>query len=112
MSMAMPRPAVIRIRVATMGWMFSLDTRKPFHTPQTAQTATAMRQAGSRGIWAVPVRCAADKGAAHGAGDGDNGALGNIDAAGGNDEGHARASTMRMDARFRMSMTRPKSCPF
>ena len=30
---AMPRPATIKTRVATIGWMFALDTSKPFHTP-------------------------------------------------------------------------------
>ena len=52
--MAMPRPAISRISVATMGWIFSLETRKPFHTPHRAQTSTAIRQAGSSGILAVP----------------------------------------------------------
>ena len=40
-SWAMPRPATIRIRVATIGWMPSTATRKPFHSPQTRPAPSA-----------------------------------------------------------------------
>ena len=37
----MPRPATIRISVATIGWMPSTATRKPFHRPQTSPAPSA-----------------------------------------------------------------------
>lgn len=36
-----PRPAVYRIKVATIGWMFSFATRKPLNTPHNADAASA-----------------------------------------------------------------------
>ena len=44
-SWAMPRPAVIKIMVATMGCTFSLATKKPFQAPHKAPTARAMATA-------------------------------------------------------------------
>ena len=44
MSCAMPRPATIRISVATIGWMPSTATRKPFHSPQSKPGAERGRQ--------------------------------------------------------------------
>ena len=41
MSCAMPRPATIRMSVATIGWMRSTDTSSPFHSPQAAPVASA-----------------------------------------------------------------------
>lgn len=44
-SWAMPRPATIRISVATIGWMRRIETRKPFHRPQTSPMPSAKRTA-------------------------------------------------------------------
>ena len=41
MSCAMPRPATIRISVATIGWMPSTATRNPFHKPQSRPAPSA-----------------------------------------------------------------------
>src|SRR4051794_27936324 len=43
---AMPRPATIRMRVATIGWILTLETRNPFHRPHsvpaTSEASTMM----------------------------------------------------------------------
>ena len=44
-SWAIPRPATIRIMVATMGCILILATRKPFHSPQSTPAATAAQMA-------------------------------------------------------------------
>ena len=41
MSMAIPRPAVIRISVATMGWIPRMATNAPFHRPRATATPRA-----------------------------------------------------------------------
>ena len=41
MSIATPRPAVIRMSVAMIGWMPSTATRNPFHTPSTSEMTRA-----------------------------------------------------------------------
>ncbi|MNN37800.1 hypothetical protein D3C81_1517630 [compost metagenome] len=38
MSWAMPRPATMRIRVATMGWILNTATSKPFQRPHSKPT--------------------------------------------------------------------------
>ena len=43
-SCAMPRPATMRMSVATMGCMPALTTSSPFHSPQAAATASAVRE--------------------------------------------------------------------
>ena len=40
-SIAMPRPAVIRISVAMIGWMPRTATRNPFHTPISSESPSA-----------------------------------------------------------------------
>jgi len=57
MSWAMPRPATIRIRVATIGWMRSTATRKPFHRPHNTPTPSAAPSA--TGTECVSTRLAA-----------------------------------------------------
>jgi len=53
MSIAIPRPAVIRISVAMIGWMPTTETRNPFHTPVTSATAIA-RQTAIRTVERLP----------------------------------------------------------
>ncbi len=37
---AIPRPAIIKISVATIGWIFMYATRKPFHSPNSVATSS------------------------------------------------------------------------
>ena len=45
----MPRPATMRMSVATMGCMPALTTSSPFHRPQAAATASAVPRASHSG---------------------------------------------------------------
>ena len=47
-SCAMPRPIVIRISVATKGWMPMTETRTPFHSPASAPAPSASSSATGR----------------------------------------------------------------
>src|SRR5690606_12270346 len=47
MSMRMPRPAVMRLSVAMIGWMPTTETRNPFQTPSTRETPSAIAIARS-----------------------------------------------------------------
>ncbi len=42
MSIATPRPAVMSTSVAMMGWIPRTETRNPFHTPRTKDSASAI----------------------------------------------------------------------
>ncbi len=42
-SWAMPRPAIIRISVATIGWIRKNATSMPFHRPHTMATTSDTR---------------------------------------------------------------------
>ena len=44
-SCASPRPAVMRISVATIGWMPTMATRAPFQTPSAVVSASAAAMA-------------------------------------------------------------------
>ncbi len=46
-SSATPRPASMSTSVATIGWMPSTETRKPFHAPSTSETSSAKATATS-----------------------------------------------------------------
>ncbi|MNT76917.1 hypothetical protein D3C72_2159770 [compost metagenome] len=48
-SWAIPRPATMSTSVATMGWMSSTATRKPFQRPQARPTASAAATATGAG---------------------------------------------------------------
>ena len=82
MSCAMPRPATIRIKVATIGWMPSTATRKPFHSPQSSPAPSAAASASGR-PWASA------RLAAIGAGDRHHRADRQIDAPRGDHQHHA-----------------------
>ena len=47
----MPRPATMRMSVATMGCMPALTTNNPFHRPQAAATRSAVPSASHNGFW-------------------------------------------------------------
>ena len=42
-SWAMPRPATIRMRVATIGWILARETSSPFHRPHSVPAARSAR---------------------------------------------------------------------
>ena len=88
-SWATPRPATIRISVAMIGWMPIRATRKPFHRPQTSAAASAEAHRQQHSGQRVLVGLLADVPAGQGAGDGDHRADRQVDAAGGDDQGHA-----------------------
>ena len=48
-SCAMPRPATMRMSVATMGCMPAFTTSRPFHNPQAVATANALASASHSG---------------------------------------------------------------
>ncbi len=50
-SCAMPRPATIRIKVAMIGCMPTLATRKPFHSPHSVAAPSEQRMASPIGLW-------------------------------------------------------------
>ena len=88
MSMAMPRPAVMRTSVAMMGWIPTTETRKPFQAPSTNDSTTAMTTAVSDRDRRGGVGRAGDERAGHRAGDRDDRPDRQVDAAGGDDQGH------------------------
>ena len=49
MSIATPRPATIRINVATIGWMRNAPTSKPFQQPASIATANAAAMTSGKG---------------------------------------------------------------
>ena len=79
----MPRPATIRISVATMGWMPSTATRKPFQSPHRSPAASASGIAAPR-----PQPWSTAK-AARGPADRHHRAHGQVDPARGDDQRHA-----------------------
>ena len=88
-SCAMPRPATIRISVAMIGWMPMTATRTPFQRPSAIDSPSAAAIATSTPptlFWFAEV---ADQQAGERAGDRDDGADGEVDAAGGDHERHA-----------------------
>ena len=53
MSWAIPRPATIRINVATIGWILSLETSIPFHKPQSMPAAKSARTMIGNGVCVI-----------------------------------------------------------
>ena len=109
MSWAMPRPATIRTRVATMGCTRKRATSRPFQAPATAAAPSAMRAATAkeRSCWATAV--GRDR-----PGDGRHRAHREIDTGGGDDQGHpqgddddARSVVQDVDGRA-VEVTFPK----
>ena len=49
-SWAIPRPATIRISVATIGWMRARETSSPFHRPHSVPAARSARMMIPRGV--------------------------------------------------------------
>ena len=47
---AIPRPAVNKIKVATIGWIFIFATKNPFHIPHNTDTTSPIRIAAIQGI--------------------------------------------------------------
>ena len=88
MSWAMPRPATIRMSVATNGWMPITATSIPFQRPQSIESPRAAAMAMSTRREAVLIVRLADQEAGAGAGDGRDGADGEIDPAGRDHERH------------------------
>ena len=91
-SIARPRPAVISTRVAMIGWMPSTETRKPFHSPSSdadrrGRSCTPMTAVAGRALVGGPD----DVDAGDRAGDRGDRADREVDAAGGDDQRHARA---------------------
>ena len=55
-SWAMPRPATIRMSVATIGWMLPRDTSNPFHRPHSVPAARSAMTITERVLVASRVR--------------------------------------------------------
>ena len=89
MSWAMPRPATIRMSVATNGWIPMTATRTPFQSPQSIESPSAAAMATSTVLEAVLVLRLADQQAGAGAGDRRDGADREVDPPGRDDERHA-----------------------
>ena len=88
-SWAMPRPATIRMSVATIGWIPMTATRTPFQSPQSMESPSAAATATSTVptlFWSCSM---ADQQAGDGAGDRRDRADREVDAAGRDDERHA-----------------------
>ena len=88
MSWAMPRPATIRMSVATNGWMPITATSTPFQRPQSIESPRAAAMARSTVAEAVLIVRLADQEAGTGARDGRDGADGEVDPAGRDHERH------------------------
>ena len=90
----MPRPATMRMSVATMGCMPALTTNNPFHSPQAAATASAVDERQPQRIVAVHfargAEAAADHERRHGRGDGHHGAHRDVEAAHRDHQRHAQ----------------------
>ena len=58
MSCAIPRPATMRISVATMGWMPMPATSRPFHAPSSTETPSAAAMAAGAETPCATTSCA------------------------------------------------------
>ena len=103
-SMAMPRPAVISTSVAMIGWIPTTETRKPFQAPRADASSRPMPTAMSTVGDGVGLRRRVDERGRRRRGDRHHRADRQVDAAGGDDQGHPEGDEQRRRALRRMSI--------